>query len=70
MASEEDIETVGGVGGVRTMQTTTIEVPEGSGAEDGPGGAAAEGGATSDAISKDADAAGAGGAPWGGKVGK
>ena len=41
--------------------TATAGESEGSGAEDGPGGAAAGRGATSDVPSKDAYAAGAGG---------
>ena len=43
------------------MLTATAGESEGSGTEDGPGGTVAGRGATSDATSKDADAAGAGG---------
>ena len=49
------------------ITTATIMEPEGSGAGNGPGAAAAGRGATSDATSKDVDAAGEGGLTWGGK---
>ena len=55
--------TAGEEGEVRIMQTPkpTAEVPEGSGAETGPGGAADGRGATLDATAMEVDVAGAGG---------
>ena len=50
----------GGVGEAVMPLTPTTEEPEGSGMENGPGGAAAGGGATSDTTSEDADVEGAG----------
>ena len=61
LASEEEAETVGGLGGVGMMPTATEEGLERSGTENGPGCAAAGGGVTLDVTSKDADTAGAGG---------
>ena len=61
LESEEEAETEGGAGEVGMTLKETAEELERSGAEYGPGGAAAGGGATSDTNSKDADAAGAGG---------
>ena len=49
-----------GEGEIGMMLTPTEEESEGSGAEYGPGGAAAGGGATLDATSKNADRSGAG----------
>ena len=48
-ASEGEAETAGGEGEAVTTTTLMAEGPEGNGAEKGPGGAAAGGGATLDA---------------------
>ena len=59
-ASGEEAETARGEEEAVMTLTATAEESEGSGAEDGPGGAAASGGTSSDATSKEADAAGVG----------
>ena len=60
-ASEGEAETAGGEGEAVTTTTLMAEGPEGNGAEKGPGGAAAGGGATLNATAVEADAAGVGG---------
>ena len=59
-ATEEEAETAGGWGGSKT-RTAMARVPDGSGAGELPGGAAAGGGNTWDVTSEAADEAGAGG---------
>ena len=61
LASEEEAKTAGGAGEVGMVQRETEEESEGSGAENGPGGSAAGGGATLEATSKDVDTGGVGG---------
>ena len=59
MASEEEAETAGGAGEVIITPTETAEYLEGSGAENDSLGTMADGVATWDTTSEDADAAGA-----------
>ena len=68
-ALEGAAQTVGGAGEARRMLTATTGESEGRGAEDGPGGAAASGGATSESTSGNSDAAGARGR-HGSEIGK
>ena len=58
MASEEEAKTVGGSGEARLAWTATSGTSEESGVDDGSGGEAASGGATSEATIEDADRAG------------